>query len=169
MKYLLSAGSNVGDRFANFEQALSKLKEKSIFVKKCSSFYSSTPVDYLYQANFLNVSLLVETNFEPQEMLQKLKEVENEMGRVKSVEKGPRKIDLDIIFWEKGSFSSSNLTIPHKEAERRLFVIVPTLELLEKSSDFKDKKAQFQLLLEQKKGFFSSQRIEKLQKGAFFS
>lgn len=163
MKYLISAGSNLGDRAANLKRAANKLKEKSIFIKGCSSLYRSSPVDYLKQNDFLNVSLLVETELEPQETMRKLKEIENEMGRVKIIEKGPRNIDLDVIFWEKGRFSSPDLTIPHKEAEKRLFVIIPTLELLEKSTDFKDERAKFQLLLKQKKGSLASQKIEKFQ------
>ncbi|HOB72827.1 MAG TPA: 2-amino-4-hydroxy-6-hydroxymethyldihydropteridine diphosphokinase, partial [bacterium] len=121
MKYLLSIGSNIGCGMKNLKKAVTMLEERSIFVDECSSVYCSSPVDYLSQADFMNVSVIAETDLAPDDLLKKLKEVENEMGRVKTIEKGPRNIDLDIVFWEHGVHSSKNLTIPHKEASKRLF------------------------------------------------
>lgn len=162
MKYLLSIGSNIGCGMKNLKQAVMMLEERSIFVDECSSVYCSSPVDYLSQADFMNVSVIAETEFSPEDLLKKLKEVENEMGRVKTIEKGPRNIDLDIVFWEKGSHSSKNLTIPHKEAVKRLFVIFPTLEIIENSEYFENEKRELQTVLEVEKDRFTGQRIEKL-------
>jgi 2-amino-4-hydroxy-6-hydroxymethyldihydropteridine diphosphokinase len=162
MKYLLSLGSNTGDSMENLKTAISRLEERSIFVEDCSSVYASTPVDYLDQRDFLNMSLLVETSLEPQALLEKLKEIERVMGRVKTVEKGPRNIDLDIIFWENGSFDSPDLSIPHKEAENRLFVIFPTLEIIDTSDYFGREKSAFHSILENGQSRFVGQKIEKL-------
>jgi len=162
MKYILSLGSNIGNSFENLKKAISKLEEKSIFIDDCSSVYASTPVDYLTQADFLNMSLIAEAAYEPVQMLEKLKEIEHEMGRVKTIEKGPRNIDLDIIFWEKGSFESEDLTIPHKEAANRLFVIFPTLEIIDNSEYFRKEKAHFHFILETDQRRFFGQKIEKL-------
>ena len=162
MKYLLSLGSNTGDSMTNLKTAINKLEEKSIFVEDWSSVYATSPVDYLYQNDFLNMSLIVETPFEPQQLLEKLKEIEHEMGRVKTIEKGPRNIDLDIIFWEKGSFESSDLTIPHKEAEKRLFVIFPTLEIIGSTGGFSGEKSRLDHILETEQDRFTGQKIEKL-------
>lgn len=162
MKYLLSLGSNTGDPMKNLKTAIAKLEEKSIFVEDCSSVYSSTPVDYLDQPDFLNMSLIVETACGPQQLLSELKNIEHGMGRVKTVEKGPRNIDLDIIFWENGSFESSDLTIPHKEAEKRLFVIFPTLEIIGSAGCFGSEKARLDHILETEQERFTGQKIEKL-------
>ena len=162
MKYLLSLGSNTGDPMKNLKTAIAKLEEKSIFVEDCSSVYSSTPVDYLDQPDFLNMSLIVETACGPQQLLSELKNIEHGMGRVKTVEKGPRNIDLDIIFWENGSFESSDLTIPHKEADKRLFVIFPTLEIIGSAGCFGSEKARLDHILETEQERFTGQKIEKL-------
>ena len=162
MKYLLSLGSNTGDPMKNLKTAIAKLEEKSIFAEDCSSVYSSTPVDYLDQPDFLNMSLIVETACGPQQLLSELKNIEHGMGRVKTVEKGPRNIDLDIIFWENGSFESSDLTIPHKEAEKRLFVIFPTLEIIGSAGCFSGEKSRLDHILETEQERFTGQKIEKL-------
>ena len=162
MKYLLSLGSNIGNSMENLKIAVGKLEEKSIFVEDCSGVYSSTPVGYLDQPDFLNMSLLVETSCGPQQLLSELQNIECEMGRVKTVEKGPRNIDLDIIFWEQGSFESPDLTIPHKEAENRLFVIFPTLEIIGSTGCFGGEKARLDQILETGQERFAGQKIEKL-------
>ncbi|MBR6422681.1 2-amino-4-hydroxy-6-hydroxymethyldihydropteridine diphosphokinase [bacterium] len=146
----------------NLKTAIAKLEEKSIFVEDCSSVYSSTPVDYLDQPDFLNMSLIVETACGPQQLLSELKNIECGMGRVKTIEKGPRNIDLDIIFWENGSFESSDLTIPHKEADKRLFVIFPTLEIIGSAGCFGSEKARLDHILETEQERFTGQKIEKL-------
>ncbi len=162
MKYLLSLGSNIGDSFDNLKKAILKLEEKSIFIDDCSSVYASSPVDYLTQSDFLNMSLIADTDYDPVQLLEKLKEIEHEMGRVQTIEKGPRNIDLDIIFWENGAFESENLTIPHKAAANRLFVIFPTLEIIDNSEHFRNEKAFFHSILENEQSRFVGQKIEKL-------
>jgi 2-amino-4-hydroxy-6-hydroxymethyldihydropteridine diphosphokinase len=162
MKYILSLGTNTGDTFENLKEAIRRLEEKSVFIDDCSSVYATSPVDYVYQNDFLNLSLLVETNYEPQQLLIKLKEIEHEMGRVKTIEKGPRNIDLDIIFWEKGSFESPDLTIPHKEAENRLFVIFPSLEIIGSAGCFANERLRMDNILETEQERFTGQKIEKL-------
>lgn len=162
MKYLISIGSNIGNGLNNLKQAIRLLEEKDIFIDECSSVYCSSPVDFLSQSDFLNVSLVAETELHPEELLYKIKEIENEMGRVKTIEKGPRNIDLDIVFWEKGTHRSKNLIIPHKESSKRLFVIFPTLEIIENSPHFVEEKIILQKVLEEEKECFNGQRIEKI-------
>ncbi len=162
MKYMLSLGSNVGNGLKNLKKAVSLLEEKCISIEECSSVYCSSPVGKVSQADFFNISVLADSHFEPQELLVKLKDVENEMGRVKTVDKGPRNIDLDIIFWERGTHSSEDLDVPHKEALKRLFVIFPTLEIIENSSIFEEEKSVIQRMLEEERENFIGQRIEKI-------
>lgn len=162
MKYIISMGSNIGNGLDNISRAFALLEEKNITVNEYSSVYCSSPVDFVSQADFLNVSAIIDYEHYPDDLLKNLKEVEKEMGRKKTIPKGPRNIDLDILFWEKGVHHSSNLTIPHTEAMNRLFVIFPTLEIIEKSSLFEEEKISLQETLENKKESFIGQRIEKL-------
>jgi len=162
MKYLLSLGSNIGNGLKNLTDAINLLEEKSISVDECSSVYCSAPLDYVSQDDFFNVSVLAETDMHPDQLLTTLKGIEKVMGRKKTFLKGPRKIDLDIIFWEKGKHESENLSIPHKEAMNRLFVIFPALEIIENSSLFEDEKEKLHEILEVEKEQFVGQRIEKL-------
>ena len=162
MKYLLSLGSNIGNGLKNLTDAINLLEEKSVSIDECSSVYCSAPLDYISQADFLNVSVLAETEMQPEQLLDTLKCIEKKMGRKKTFLKGPRKIDLDIIFWEKGGHESEYLSIPHKEAMKRLFVIFPALEIIENSPHFEDEKEKLQEILEEEKDQFIGQRIEKL-------
>ena len=162
MKYMLSLGSNVGNGLKNLARAVNLLEERSINVEECSSVYCSSPVGHISQADFFNISVLADSDCHPEELLKRLKGVEKEMGRVKKVDKGPRNIDLDIVFWEKGSHSSEILEVPHKEALKRLFVIFPTLEIIENCSLFKTEKDEIQRMLEEERDRFIGQRIEKV-------
>jgi len=162
MKYMLSLGSNVGNGLKNLTKAVNLLEEKCISIEECSSVYCSSPVGTISQADFFNISVLADTEFHPDELLKNLKDVENEMGRVKTVDKGPRNIDLDIVFWEKGDHRSKDLHVPHKEAMKRLFVIFPTLEIIENSSLFEEEKDAIQKMLEEEKERYIGQRIEKI-------
>jgi 2-amino-4-hydroxy-6-hydroxymethyldihydropteridine diphosphokinase len=162
MKYMLSLGSNVGNGLKNLTRAVNLLEEKCVSVEECSSVYCSSPVGSVSQADFFNISVLAESPYEPEELLKRLKAVEKEMGRVKTVDKGPRNIDLDIIFWEKGDHVSKDLQVPHKEAMKRLFVIFPTLEIIENTSVFENEKSLIQRMLEDERESFIGQRIEKV-------
>lgn len=68
------------------------------------------------------------TDLEPQELLRKLKDVENELGRVKTIDNGPRPIDLDILLYDDQTLESDNLTIPHPRIMERDFVLQPLCE-----------------------------------------
>jgi 2-amino-4-hydroxy-6-hydroxymethyldihydropteridine diphosphokinase/dihydropteroate synthase len=79
------------------------------------------------QDDFLNGVCIVDSPLQPLELMKTLQRIENELGRVKVIDKGPRNIDLDILLWEEGSFCSDDpdLTIPHKLMEERDFALAP--------------------------------------------
>jgi len=70
----------------------------------------------------------IETTLEPLELLDRLQTIENDMGRVKLIDKGPRNIDLDILLYDGQSFSHERLHIPHKLMLEREFVLRPLCE-----------------------------------------
>lgn len=131
MRYILSIGTNVGNREDNIQNAVAMLEKINVKPVKISSLYETSPVEYYRQADFYNIAIEVDTPLEPEELLNGLKSLEMKMGRETAVMKGPRIIDLDIVCWERGNYFSHRLRIPHKAALDRLFVMVPSLELIE--------------------------------------
>lgn len=75
--------------------------------------------------DFANAVALVESDFEPLEMLAKLKEIERDFGRRRGRRWGPRVLDLDIALWSGGKFRSRRLTVPHPQLAERSFVLEP--------------------------------------------
>ncbi|MCX5707190.1 MAG: 2-amino-4-hydroxy-6-hydroxymethyldihydropteridine diphosphokinase, partial [Candidatus Omnitrophica bacterium] len=79
---------------------------------------------------FLNGCLKVKTELLPLTFLKKLKKIEKELGRVKTVRNGPRPLDLDILLYADRIIKSRKLTIPHPRMFKRDFVIKPLAEVI---------------------------------------
>jgi 2-amino-4-hydroxy-6-hydroxymethyldihydropteridine diphosphokinase len=125
----LSLGSNVGNRAYNIIFALSILQSSSfVNIKKISSFYATSPIGP-QQRNFYNIAVKAETSLNPQSLLSLVKQIEEIMGRKKTLCWGPRIIDIDILFFNDFVIENDNLTIPHKEILNRLFVLIPLNEI----------------------------------------
>jgi len=75
--------------------------------------------------DFANAAALIESDLEPPEMLNRLKRIERLFGRRAGKRWGPRVLDLDIAMWSGGEFRSRDLQIPHRELEKRAFVLQP--------------------------------------------
>lgn len=70
----------------------------------------------------------VETDLGPLELLDQLQAIENEMGRHKIIDKGPRNIDLDILLYGDEQFKHERLNVPHIGMREREFVLRPLAE-----------------------------------------
>ncbi len=127
----LGLGSNVGERRAHLEAAVSALPAHGVNVVASSSVYETEPVGLvLDQREFYNACLRVDTQHGPDELLAACKAVERELGRAPGgVRHGPRPIDVDVLLLNALEYSSDRLTLPHPEVTARRFVIVPLLEL----------------------------------------
>ncbi|WP_293881257.1 2-amino-4-hydroxy-6-hydroxymethyldihydropteridine diphosphokinase [Sphingomonas sp.] len=79
--------------------------------------------------NFANAVAAIETMFSPTELLSHLKSLERIHGRRGGRRWGDRVIDLDIIAWSGGIWSSTGLTIPHPALRKRRFVLAPLCEI----------------------------------------
>jgi 2-amino-4-hydroxy-6-hydroxymethyldihydropteridine diphosphokinase len=125
----LSLGSNIGNRAGNMVSALSFL-QSSLFIdiKNISSFYETSPVGRA-QRNFYNIAIKAKTNLTPKGLLLLIKQAESILGRKKTIKWGPRVIDIDILFFGKEVINYANLTVPHKDIQNRLFVLVPLREI----------------------------------------
>lgn len=126
----LSLGSNIGNRKENLLKAV-KLIQKNSINSKVSNIYETEPIGYKDQNDFLNCALRIETNIEPKKLIKKTQEIEKELLRKKTFEKGPRTIDIDIIEIVNYEINSEELTIPHPGYKKRLFVLIPLLEVVE--------------------------------------
>lgn len=130
MEYVISVGTNIGDREENIKRAYDALNLLPYTdVIKSSSVYETEPVGYARQQNFYNVVFVVESVFDPGEMLGACLGIESGFGRVRTVRNGPRIIDLDIIFAEDKRIKTRNLTVPHPRYSERRFVLEPLSEL----------------------------------------
>jgi 2-amino-4-hydroxy-6-hydroxymethyldihydropteridine diphosphokinase len=125
----LSLGSNLGDRSANLQRAMKALPEIGARVLRCSSIYETEPVDYLEQPWFLNCVVEAETSLEPRRLLEELQGIERNLGSKKLVPRGPRLIDLDVLFYEADVIRAAGIEIPHPRLALRRFVLVPLAEL----------------------------------------
>lgn len=126
---IVAVGSNLGDRLTNLQKTgvfLDQLSEKPI---EKASIWESEPVGPS-KFQFYNTVAKIYTSLPPQELLVRLKEFEQKMGREKNPERwGPRILDLDIIRYSDLVIQTESLIIPHPEYSRRLFVLLPLQEV----------------------------------------
>ncbi len=131
----IGMGSNISPRRKYLKEAVTCLqKEEHIVVKKVSRFYESKPQD-APGPDYLNAAVKLETALEPEELLDVLQKIENDLGRKRPFKNAPRTIDLDILLYGDRAVNSPGLTIPHPRMFERAFVMKPLLEI---EPDFKN-------------------------------
>ena len=133
MQIYFGLGSNLGDREKNLKDALEKLKELGNLTK-ISKIYETKAWGGVEQPDFLNACAKIEREkfIEPLELLRIIKNFENELGRIKSIRWGPRKIDIDILLMDEMIYKNPELNIPHINLPDRLFVLEPLSEIISK-------------------------------------
>ena len=94
-----------------------------------SAVYETEPQDYLDQPRFLNMAVEVETDLAPRELLALIQSIESALGRQRTIPKGPRTIDLDILFYGDIVMTTAELEIPHPRIAQRRFVLDPLAEI----------------------------------------
>ncbi|WP_370674890.1 2-amino-4-hydroxy-6-hydroxymethyldihydropteridine diphosphokinase [Pleomorphomonas sp. PLEO] len=125
----LSLGGNIGDVQATIANALDLLETAGVDVVARSSNYRTRPWGKTDQPDFTNVSAVVETTLPPLELLTICLEVERQLGRVRHERWGPRVIDIDIAAYEGVRMDTPELTLPHRHAHERGFVLIPLAEI----------------------------------------
>ena len=125
----IALGSNMGDKQANLEQAIDKLRVRGIHILKESSVLTTEPWGGVEQDSFANQVVEVETWLPAPVLLETLLAIESEMGRVREVHWGPRLIDLDLLFVEDQVIYTDDLILPHPYIAERLFVLEPLVEI----------------------------------------
>jgi 2-amino-4-hydroxy-6-hydroxymethyldihydropteridine diphosphokinase len=120
----LSLGSNIGDREANLRAALDRLQPTRV-----SPIYETEPVDYTNQSWFLNLAAEIQTDLLPRQLLTLTQRIERELGRIRTIAKGPRTLDIDILLFGGVTMHTKELEIPHPRMAERRFVLRPLTDI----------------------------------------
>ena len=129
----LAFGSNLGDRKNNLNKALSLLKKDNIIIKKISKLYRSKSWPNENFPEFINFVVLIETRFNLKKLFTKIKNVESQVGRIKSKRNFPRVCDIDIIDFNgqiiQKKIGNNIINVPHERMHNRNFVLLPLFEI----------------------------------------
>lgn len=125
----LSIGSNMGDRLQLVRTAAALIHKKLGKIARRSHIYETQPWGNVAQDPFLNQVIMINTIMSPRDMLEKIAEIEKEMGRERKEKWGPRTMDIDILFYGKRIIRDKGLEVPHPELHKRMFVLAPLLEI----------------------------------------
>ena len=120
----------MGDKSSYLQGAVKSLDELyGCQVEKVSELITTAPYGGVEQDEFLNGALKLKTLFTPQELLEKLHEIELEAGRERVIRWGPRTLDLDILLYDDIILDTEDLHIPHIEMHLRDFVLEPMVQI----------------------------------------
>jgi 2-amino-4-hydroxy-6-hydroxymethyldihydropteridine diphosphokinase len=130
----IALGSNLpslaGSPRQTLDAAVLRLDEFG-WVAAQSSYYSTEPVGYADQPAFLNAAVALETELDPQALLDRLLAIERGLGRDRShgIPNGPRTLDLDLLLYGDRKISTPVLQLPHPRMAERSFVLLPMAEI----------------------------------------
>ena len=133
-RYVIALGSNmrvpgIGAPRAVLPTALVRLTDRGVEVEIASRIRASHPVGPSLRT-YANGAAIVSARLDPPAMLAQLQSVESEFGRDKRGARWrARSLDLDIVLWSGGAWSSPGLTVPHPAFRQRTFVLAPALAI----------------------------------------
>lgn len=128
---VVGVGTNLGAREAAIRCAEVLLSSrKNIDVRRVSEIYETEPLGPP-QPRYLNAAFRLETTLSPPELLRVLVRTERRLGRHRVTDErwGPRSIDLDLLWDQRGPHESPGLCVPHPELENRGFALAPLLDV----------------------------------------
>ncbi len=126
----IGIGSNIGNKMANCEKAISLMERlEGCSVKAQSSFYRTEPVGVEGQDTFINAVIRMETDLSHGSLLKCLLKIETDMGRVRRKKWDARVIDLDILLFGCHVIEEPDLMVPHPLMHLRRFVLAPLLQI----------------------------------------
>ena len=124
-KIYLSIGSNKGNRYSFIKEALRLIQKDIGEVILISKIYETKSWGF-QSDNFLNLCILIKSELIPAELIIKLKNLEERIGRERNNEKiEAREIDIDILFYSDEIVNQKDLIIPHQRLHLRNFVLYP--------------------------------------------
>jgi 2-amino-4-hydroxy-6-hydroxymethyldihydropteridine diphosphokinase len=122
--YLL-LGSNLGDRELCLHMAIKLIETDIAPVIITSPVYETQSWGKTDAPDYLNQVIMLKTDLTPRAVLEKILNIELEMGREREEKWGPRTIDIDILFYGFKVINEPELTIPHPELHKRRFTLEP--------------------------------------------
>ena len=123
-------GSNLGDKKKFLDDGIQGLRTTpSCEVEAVSEYLVTEPYGGVEQDEFLNGVLKLRTLLTPEELLDRLHELEAAANRERIIHWGPRTLDLDILFYDNEIIDTPDLHIPHIDMENRDFVLKPMDEI----------------------------------------
>ena len=125
----IGLGSNLGDRLQMLRSAALRISQDLLERTVGSHIYETAPWGIVEQPSFLNAVMMGETEWKPPAVLNFLKTLEKELGRVPNVRYGPRSINLDILAWSAGEWNVDGLEVPHPGLTAREFVLRPLCDV----------------------------------------
>jgi len=130
-RLVISTGSNLGDRMENLKSAAALIEDRIGGIKKSSSVYESRAWGYRSEQLYYNQCHELGTELGPGECMDRILEIERELGRERTGrDYSDRIIDVDILFYDDWVVDLESLTIPHERMLDRKFVLVPLAEIL---------------------------------------
>jgi 2-amino-4-hydroxy-6-hydroxymethyldihydropteridine diphosphokinase len=125
----IALGSNVGDRDAHLDYAVSRLSQLLTELRS-SSRYDTEPVDVIGdQPRFLNAAVVGRTTLRASDLLGAMQEIEQQRGRERPYTNAPRTLDLDLILYGDAIISEPTIVVPHPRFRERRFVLEPLAEI----------------------------------------
>ena len=132
-KIYLSIGSNKGNRYSFIKEALRLIRKDIGKVILMSKIYETKSWGF-QSDDFLNICIMIKSELLPAELLNKLKNIEDRIGRIRNSTKIlAREIDIDILFYSDKIVDDEDLIIPHPRLHLRNFVLYPLNDI---ASDF---------------------------------
>lgn len=125
----IALGSNIEPRDQYLREAMQMVSHQGGSVRQQSPMYETAPVGYVDQASFLNMVMEIETTLSSMALLTICQGIERELGRVRTIDKGPRTVDLDILLFNDENSDLEKLLLPHPRMHERAFVLVPLCDI----------------------------------------
>jgi len=128
----LGLGSNEGDRLAFLTFGIENIKKEIGVIQKSSSIYQTAPWGFTSENDFYNMVLAVKTELTIEKLFEACKHIEKNAGRkpiLGETHFKNRPLDIDILFYDSEIIDHQKIKIPHKEIEKRNFVLVPLHEI----------------------------------------
>lgn len=144
--YVVGLGSNLGNRLQFFRGAALHL-QRHAQISAFSALYESAALGPA-QPDFLNAALRVQTPLQPSALLELQLEIERLSGRVRLERWGPRTLDLDMLYIAGHTVDQPGLVVPHRELTRRVFALLPLLDVMPDARDPHTGRAYAQLVRE---------------------
>jgi 2-amino-4-hydroxy-6-hydroxymethyldihydropteridine diphosphokinase len=130
---VLALGANLAGDYpslqALLEAAVSAFPRAGLRVVRRSGWWRSAAWPDPSAPAYLNGVALVETALGPRELLAAIHGLEAAFGRRRGAPNAPRTLDIDLVAYGRRVIDKPGLTVPHRRAADRRFVMGPLAEI----------------------------------------